>query len=491
MLGGALDEICATGSTGVASPNDGKHRRNHWHTLFALGVLLSLCGRAAAKTYDALAIGCTYNTRTAAAVEGNDRAISRFLRGLPDEGGVLRVDGVLHISQTIHFPERAYGDDKEPRPLNFGIEGNGATSRIVQLGKGWAVSVTSKFPTNYSDHHVRQFLRDVTVQGGGLVIVGSGKAFTTRGLVITGVDEPVALLCSQYDGGRLEFNCHDNAGVGAHFEDSHHVLLDATTRLNGGDGIQFVDCVVSGRVYSESNKGYGIDAVGLVRSNLTVWLEGNRGRTGNGQLQGRRRDCWGNLFTGMDQGEANVGWDDDTISREANRTRSNPIDLPPLGEPVTKNVTLVARGWPADEVTVRGDDIVIRPGAFNDHTPNRVISFEGGPELANLKYDAGDWFEFSADVTGDQDTLAWYSKRLESGSEAPPLAFSCNGLTLGQNFFLSPTGVSKLRVFAKAKQSGVGLKPYAYISAGNVSGPDRELKLSIRDFEVRYVKNKQ
>lgn len=444
---------------------------------FAIGkVLAHAVNKAKAETINVGERGAKYRDSSPAAVAANDTAVANAIDQLVRlGGGELKITGPLAISKTIEFPSTTY-NGSPGYPSHFAIAGNGADSEIFDVDGGTAVRCdSSKFPGNLPGYDLRRSLRDIGVRGGGVQVIQGGKYFTMRGVRIYGVPSGNALEVRDYDGGILEANIHDCGGDGFLLDGCHHVALDLTARLCATGGT-LRNSVVSGRVYCESNKGLGLVCDRVTRSQLATWLEGQ-----GAPFQGQRRNCWGNVFTGQQQGPANNAWDDDSLSALCNRSDSLPASVGPVGEKMLDKLSMRPNGWDKSLVDATSQHIWIHQYAFEGFKNGRCIEFLRDSDALDCggAWNAGDWMFFVCDVSCDGDTAKWYADNPGTCLRFSAMCSSGQAPTLGQNWQLTGRG-GRMVTLAECKGDGAGLRPIAYVDIGRANSPkqpDRELGL--------------
>ncbi len=416
----------------------------------------------------------------------NDAAVVKALRRLISQGGgELVITGSLALSKTIPWPSVTYA--KTPNfPIHFAIRGT-ADAELYAINGGVLIDVPQpKFPSNLPGFDVRQRIENIGIRGGAVRITGGGKYITLRGVRIYGVERGTALTVTHYDGGVLEANIHDNPGAtGFHFTSCHQVQLDITSRDNTVGGIMDECGALSGRVYCEANSGLGVVLNGVCRSNLCWWLEANN----KNRMQGKRRQCWGNVFYGMMQTDSNEAWDDDALSRLGNQVPSSPTVLSGLGELVATAVpgrTQFPRG-----VEMAGDTVTIQPDAFHAYSapsgqPNWIELKPTDRDDCGGTWQPGDVFIVSIKVVADAAARAWFLK-----NDKVQFLFGA-GSTVGTPPPLSqrwsPEGSDHdLVMFGVCTKAGSGLRLFLYPHIGSDSvGPDKELKFTMQA-EVRKL----
>ena len=202
------------------------------------------------------ALGGKYGATDAASVTANDAAIVKAIRRIISQGGgELVITGSLALSKPITWPTVVYA--KTPNfPTHFSIRGT-ADAELYATEGGLLIDVPEpKSPANLPGLDVRQRIENIGIRGGAVRITGGGKFISLRGVRIYGVERGTALTVTNYDGGVIEANVHDNPGAtGFHIKSCHQVQLDLTSRDNTVGGIMD-DCgALTGRVYCENTPG--------------------------------------------------------------------------------------------------------------------------------------------------------------------------------------------------------------------------------------------
>ncbi|HVU87946.1 MAG TPA: hypothetical protein VHD36_11540 [Pirellulales bacterium] len=446
----------------------------------------SIAAAARADSYNPASFGAKYGTADAASAAVNDAAVVKAMRRLISQGGgELVITGSLALSKTIPWPTAVYA--KTPGfPMHFAIRGT-ADAELYAINGGVLIDVPQpKAPANLPGLDVRQRIENIGIRGGAVKLDGGGKYLSLRGVRIYGLERGTALTVTNYDGGLLEANIHNNPGAtGFHFIGCHQVQLDITSRINTVGGIMD-DCgALSGRVYCEANSGLGIVLNGLCRSNLCWWLEANN----KDRMQGRRRLCWGNVFYGMMQTDSNEAWDDDSLSRLGNQVTSSPTVLTGLGELVAKAVpgrTQFPKG-----VEMAGETLTIRPDTFQAYSapsgqPNWIELKPADRDDCGGTWQPGDVFVVSIKIVPDAAARAWFLKNEKvqflfgAGSNAGTAPY------LSQRW--SPEGSDHdLVMFGPCTKAGSGFRLFLYPQVGSEgAGPDKELTFTMQA-EVRKL----
>jgi hypothetical protein len=449
-------------------------------------VLTLISAVARADSYNPASLGAKYGATDAASVAANDAAVVKALRRLVSQGGgELVITGSLALSKTIPWPSVTYA--KTPNfPIHFAIRGT-ADAELYAVNGGVLIDVPQpKFPSNLPGMDVRQRIENIGIRGGTVKITGGGKFLSLRGLRIYGVERGTALTVTNYDGGVLEANIHDNPGAtGFHFISCHQVQLDITSRSNTVGGVMD-DCgALSGRVYCEANSGLGIVLNGLCRSNLCWWLEANNKK----HMQGRRRLCWGNVFYGMMQTDSNEAWDDDALSRVGNEVPSSPTVLAGHGELLATAVP--GRTQFPSGIEMSGGTLTVKPNAFHAYSapngqPNRIELKPVDQEDCGGSWQPGDVFIVSVKIVPDAAARAWYAK-----NDQVQFLFG-SGSNVGTPPYISqrwsPEGSDQhMVVFGACTKAGSGLRLFVNPHIGcNGVGPDKELKFTMQA-EVRKL----
>ena len=216
----------------------------------------------------------------------------------------------------------------------------------------------SKDTAGASVSALRGCIEDIGIRGGA-VQNAAGGGISMRDVRIYSVEGGTALTVINDSGGSIEANIHDNPGaIGFELRNCHRMKVDLTSRNNAVGGRISDSGSLCGRLYCEHNAGFGIELDELCQSNICLWLEANNKNV----LQGRRRLCWGNVFSGMTQSDSNGAWDDDRLSQAGNDETSSPTHLADLGN-ILAIATPTRTIFPTGVVT-SGDSVTIRAGAF-------------------------------------------------------------------------------------------------------------------------------
>jgi hypothetical protein len=451
-----------------------------------LAILFAFSAVASADTYNPASLGAKYGATDDASVAANDAAIVKAIRRITSQGGgEIVITGSLALSKTIPWPSVIYA--KTPQyPTHFAIRGT-PDAELYDIDGGILIDVPQpKRPSNLPGYDVRQRIENIGIRGGSVRITGGGKYISVHGLRIYEVEHGVALSVTNYDGGVLEANIHNNPGAtGFVLNSCHYVQVDLTSRENAVGGIIEGCDALNGRIYCEANTGFGIAMHRLNRSNICWWLEANNKR----HLQGKRRFCWGNVFTGMTQSDSNEAWDDDPFSRVGNSSPSSPTVLAGLGE-LTATAVPGRTQFPSG-VDLAGDTVTIHPDAFvNDKAPS------GQPNWIELKpsdrddcggsWQPGDVFIATVKVVPDAAAKSWYSRHPQV-----QLLFVAGCMTgappdFNQRWLPEGSG-QEMVVFGQCTKAGTGLRLFFYphLSADGV-GPDKTLSFKM-NAEVRKL----
>lgn len=458
---------------------------------FLLSTVHSPLSTLWAATFNVTDLGGRYNDSSPAAVAGNDAAIRRAVTA----GGTLLVTDPLYIGSPFVGP-----------PLkHFVIEGNGSTGELVGVGaEGVSIGWAPRFPSGLPGADLRQGMRRIGLNNCKLVVsstnVGAGKYFIAEGVTIYNCQASGIMFdCRDYDGGKLDVYVHEcpNA-LGFRLVNCHATDVLLRSRVNGAGGVVAACGDLRGGLYAESNKGYGLDVDRLNRSRLAVWQEGNGTPT-----QGRMRNSWGNIFTGQVQDEGNQGWDIDPLSAYANTWASDPRApaMQNIGQEIAgQKLTLI--NWPSEAIEIDGDTVVVHKGAFATPPPDKGYRYlKTGDRLVDFA--AGDVFLFWGSIDVDDATRSYFAGLPADGEEVTPeveqiraglarreaLTFAVNADDEiegrgTQNVWLS-RGVNHTEwaTIRQATDEGGILHPFAWLdraAAADPSGPDRELRLTIK-----------
>ncbi len=458
-------------------------------SLSTLLLLLALAGQAVtarADSYNPAALGAKYGATDAASVAANDAAVVKAIRRIISQGGgELLITGSLALSKPITWPTVVYA--KTPHfPTHFAIRGTADAELFATVG-GVLIDVPQPNATpNVPGHDVRQRIENIGIRGGAVRIKGGGKYISLRGVRIYGVEKGTALTVTDYDGGVIEANVHDNPGAtGFHLNNCHQVQLDLTSRENAVGGIMDNCGALTGRVYCEHNSGLGIVLNGLCRSNLCWWLEANN----KNRMQGKRRLCWGNVFYGMMQTDSNEAWDDDPLSRQGNQVPSSPTVLAGIGE-VTATAVPGRTIFPSG-VEMAGDRVTIHANAFKGYyapsgQPNWIELKPADRDDCGGSWQAGEVFIVSVKIVPDAAARAWYTHN--EGVQFLFGAGSNSGVPPDMSQRWSPEGSDQQMVmFGLCPKAGAGLRLFVYPHIGCKGiGPDKDISFTMQA-EVRKL----
>lgn len=446
----------------------------------AIGPILGLCSlslTARSESYNVAHFGARYRKTDSVSARINDAAIDKAIKYLTNHGGgELLVSDSLGLSKTIPWPSAS---PPNGLPIPFAICGT-ANGELYDIDGGVLIEVPrSRILKNDLPHEGVQRIENIGIRGGSVRINGSGGCVSLRGVRIYAVEEGTALAVTDYEGGSLEANVHDNPGaVGFELSKCRNVRIDLTSRSNSMGG-HIEDCSgLFGRLYCENNSGLGVNLSRLSRSSICWWLEANNKR----KLQGRRSLCWGNAFFGMTQADSNGAWGDDNLSRLA-AEESSPRILENLGE-------LIASASPSrtifpDKVETNNDRLTIRANAFEAYNgtngqPNWV---ELTPERQNDcggTWRNGDVFIVSITIVPDDATKEWYASNPET-----QLLFSSGGYSdaaprLGERWRPQGSGDTAV-MFGVCEKPGARFRLFVFPQIGSGgAGPDRDLSFIMR-----------
>ena len=440
-------------------------------------LVVALGARVRADSYNPASFGARYGISDATTAAANDAAIVKAIRRLTSQGGgELVITGSLALSKPIPWPTAA----KAPHiPIHFAIRGT-ADAELYAINGGVLIDVPQpKFPPTLWGLDIRQRIENIGIRGGSVKITGGGKCISLRGVRIYGVEGGTALSVTNYDGGILEAYIHNNPdSLGFHLTSCHQVQVDLTSRENNMGGI-LDDCeAINGRLYCEANSDLGIVLNRLNRSNICLWLEANNKM----HLQGKRRLCWGNVFTGTTQSYSNQGWDDDPLSRLGNQAPSSLAHLSGVGELVASAIpsrTIFPSG-----VELSGQNVTVRAGAFeNSVAPN------GQPNWIELRppdrndcgssWQPGDVYIVTAKVVPDAAARAWYARNPDVQFRFGAGSYGGTCPELKQRWL--PEGPeSEMVMFGACTKTGSGLRLFLFPNLGAKSlGPDTDLSFTV------------
>jgi len=441
--------------------------------LLVLLALVIFIAAARADSFNPATAGAVYGKSDPATAAANDAAVAQAIQSIAATGGGdLVLTGSLAITQTIQPPTVTY-NEVTGFPVHFRVRGSGANAELYDINGGVAIQFPlGRYPANLPGYDLRQGILDLAVRGGSVIVTGGGKYVRISGLNIYGVPSGTGLEVSQFDGGWIHANIHDSPGAtGFSITDAHSTHVDLISRINGAGGV--IDgSVLNGSIYCESNAGLGLRMTTVTHSNLALWLEGNGWIT-----EGQRRACWGNIFTGMDQGESNQGWDDDPISRVANLTPNMPQAS--WGQVIAPNLGLDVSKWAPTEIEVAGNQLTIHPAAFAAAGSSRVVLLTG-----NLpgQWTAGDFFIFQFSIAADPAALAFFKANQTASGNALRFAGqqAAGGAPLfGQNAWINgpSTTITAIEQFPAA--AGQPMQLYFWPAVMAPKAPAGDIKLTV------------
>lgn len=471
-----LNLLCPRQSSAAA-------RRWSGGSLFVALVLVFVLFRAArGDSYNPATFRGVYGKNDLATAEANDEAVRQAIETIAKTGGGdLVLTGSLAITKTIQPPTTSL-NGTPGWPVNFAIRGSGANAELHDVDGGLAVEFPEpKYPANLPGADLRQGLERLAIRGGGVKITAGGKFLVVDRLRMYGVrGVDYGFDVKWYDGGFLTVYIHDSPVTGFRLDACHHTLVDLTSRANAAGGT-IIDSTLSGRVYNESNKGLGLDLDRLNRSTLAVWLENN-----TGQFQARRRNCFGNTFSGQDHVDTNQGWDDDAVSALANQTTSSLAAFadPPGAERLPPAVC-GASSTPAGVFDVSGGKAMLRAGSF---ALAKAFTPAGNPHWLRLAAEGkatlgGSWQPGDTIVVAARFQLDAAAQNYFETHESARILLGVGSATgsapkqMAQAWV--PTGSRReLVTFGTASAAGTGLAVYLNPQTGSTSGPEEDLGIT-------------
>ena len=418
--------------------------------------------------------GAIYDDPSPDTIAQNDRAIAKLIAALPANGGGIDLQpGVLHLSQCISYPQPWFvSGASDFRPLNFYVHGT-SSSRIKRIGgTGPLIVIAPNYAANYPGGYARLKLDDVTLDGGGLQLIGGGKYTIVRDVNV--VNAEIGFDVQHCDGGALHGLCNAfSCQMGAKFSNAMHFQFDRFICRDNQIGLVSENGGAwSGAIYCESNHGLQADFHLQSRSNLAVWFEDRTGG-GNRPLV-RRRECTHNVWSGVVQNEA---WDDDQISRLLNRTVTDESEWRPIGEPVGAATIFVAYSG-APLFSQDGLTIVCKPGCLAQ--PMNQGEVRGFDPAFAYEWKAGDYFEIDADIKTSPQTRAF------CGGEAV-FMFGMAAGNPSTKINVKLTGeTTHVRAIGKANTDGKSLRLFVTILLHR-NNPE-ELRFELSNVQVRHLK---